>query len=115
MAYTMELERDRTFEKAMTFKANDVVVNLAGKVIVFHLRKVGAKVDFLTLSTSDTEANPNGSRLVYTNQTGGAFSLLLTDEETKLLTFDSGTFSLSLEYSGRKDDLGGGKVKISNP
>ncbi len=115
MAYTIKLERDRTFEKPMTYKANGVVVNLTGKEIVFHLREVNSDIDYLTLSTAAVAANVNGSRLIYTNQTGGAFSLLLTDEETNLLAFSTGTYSFSLEYSGRKDDLGGGKVTITNP
>ncbi len=115
MAYTIKLERDRTFEKPMVYKADGIAVNLTGKEVVFHLREVGADIDYLTLSTSDASANVNGSRLVYTNQIGGAFSLLLTDEETMLLAFNTGTYSFSLEYLGRKDDLGGGKVTITNP
>ncbi len=68
-------------------------------------------IEILEIATQGT-AGANG---LSANRTGGAFSLLLTDEETKLLNFDNGTYSFSLEYEGRKDDLGGGKVKISNP
>ncbi|HXG83177.1 MAG TPA: hypothetical protein VNI84_04030 [Pyrinomonadaceae bacterium] len=115
MAYTIKLERDRTFEKTLTYKAGGVGVNLTGKEIVFHVRKNESKTDYLTISTADIAANVNGSRLIYTNRTGGAFSLLLTDEETKLMRFDQGFYSFSLEYGGRKDDLSGGRLNVSNP
>ncbi len=114
MAYTLKLERDRTFEKTLTYKAGGAGVNLTGKEIVFHVRKNESKNDYLTISTADIAPNGFGSRIAYTNQSAGVFSLLLTDEETKLMRFDAGFYSFSLEYDGRKDDLSGGRLTVSN-
>lgn len=114
MTYKLELERGRTYSKSMRRKSNGAATDLTGKTLVFHLRKDGAKTDYLTLSTDATGGNPNGSRLQYTNQAGGEFSLTLTDEETAAMRFDAGFYSFSLEYAGAKYDAGGGRVTVKD-
>ena len=93
-SHLINFYRGATHKVPYVFRAAGLLVDLTGKAVFFRLRNQNGK-EVLYLA-SGTPANVKGSVLTITNALGGAFTVLITDEETAAFTFQNGTWEIGV-------------------
>lgn len=108
------LYKGTTFRPTFKFKQSDgTPLPISGKIITFYIVDSDGN-SILTVNSSSV--TPNGSTILITDDPNGIVDILITDEETSLLSFTSGNWWVTLTYlSGDVFLRGRGNIYLKEP